>query len=204
MQESAPAINPFAAPTFVTEQTLSEVAEGNRASELVLHRLCQRLTIADISFTAGCISFFATYFWLAVMPLSFSNTGIASLLSYLPFAFFTVTWIYLYNIHRVAQGWIGAIGVLITFPIPVLGTLIFRKESTHANVFLFQNGYQRTFFGGKPDPVERQRMKADPNYVPSIYFDIRGHRRPRIRFFTLGDACFLAMIGFILMSMVMV
>ena len=201
MQDSAPAINPFAAPAFVSEQTNSKVEGNNRASELVLNFLCSRLVIAELSFAVGCVSFFASHFWAPFLPDFRGNMEFQFILSYLPLASFAVTWICLFNIHRVVQGWSGAIGVLLTFPIPLIGTFIFRAESVHANVFLRHNGYRRTFLGGKPDPEERQLMESDLYYIPSIYFDKQGRRRSR-RVFTLGDACLVAMIGFLAVTLV--
>ena len=203
MNDSATAINPFAAPAYTSKRTSSEVVQSGRASELVLRRLCNQLAIAEVSYALGIVSFFASIFGGVVIPASYSNKELQILLSYLPVVIFTITWIYLFNIHRTVQGWVGALGLLITFPIPVLGTLVFRGESVHANFFLYRNGYRRTFLGGEPIPEERQLMESDSAYVPSVYVDIRGKQR-RKSLFTLGDASIFAMIGFFIVSLILI
>ncbi|MDB4766842.1 hypothetical protein OAG71_04060 [bacterium] len=201
MHDSSPAINPFAAP--VTSSIRENSEENARASEIVLRRLCRRLAITDICYTLGCASFFATFFSFSVFSTFGGNRELYMLLSYLPFLFFAVTGIYLFNVHRVVRGWVGAVGVLIAFLFPLFGTLVFRAESVHANMFLRHNGYQRTFLGGKPDPEERKRMEVDSNYIPSAYFDKQGKRRSR-SVFTLSDATIVAMLGFIFVMMILI
>ena len=197
----SPAINPFAAPDHTSAHQQATVTKNKRASELVLRHLCRSLAIAEVSYALGLASLFASSFLPAFIPGFSESFGILASFWFLPIVFFAVTWICLIGIHGAVQGWVGAVGLAITFPIPLIGTIVFCGESKHANKFLYRNGYQRTFVGAKPDPEERQRMEADANYSPQVYFDSRGQRRSGYAF-TLSSACLVATIGFFLISLV--
>ena len=175
MQTSSIKTNPFASPRIIPVETLKpQGAKNGRASEQELKRLCTRLAVAEVSYLAGCATFVSQFF--------FNNYShdlqTASL--FVPHACFIVTWVSIVGIHRITEGVAGAIASFFVFPIPLFGTLTFLSGIQQSKTFLIHNGYQKAFLGGKPNPVERQRMVIDENYYPSACFDRQGNRHKRV------------------------
>ena len=196
MQTSSIPTNPFAPPRIAAveaESSQPQSATNRRASEKELQRLCWRLAIAEVSYVLGCATF------IAGLSLFGGNYNLQAAAMFLQYGAFAVTWVCLFSIYRINHGIFRAIAAVVTFPVPLIGSLVFFFGSQHSNTFLRHNGYQRTFLGGKPDPEERQRMALNENYYPSARFDQQGNLRSQFDF-TLISGCLIALFVFWLVT----
>ena len=122
MQTSSIPTNPYAPPRIAAveaELLQPQSATNRRASEKELQRLCWRLAIAEVSYVFGCTMFIAGLFLFG------GNYDLQAAAMFFQYGAFAVTWVCLFSIYRINHGIFRAIAAVVTFPVPLIGSLIF-------------------------------------------------------------------------------
>ena len=165
-------VNPYASPsTTAAAPSRSLISEGvGRASQEKIDRVINHIVNAESAFVAVC--FVSAMPWLALG----SDIGTILLILWLGTLLYAA-----YCFARMVEETSGSnfttFLMIISFLVPVFGTLIFFAGKRHAFRFLIWNGYGPGFLGAQPDDAEIAKMNADPHYRPSPFRTCDGLRR---------------------------
>lgn len=165
-------VNPYASPsTTAAAPSRSLISEGvGRASQEKIDRVINHIVNAESAFVAVC--FVSAMPWLALG----SDIGTILLVLWLGTLLYAA-----YCFARMVEETSGSnfttFLMIISFLVPVFGTLIFFAGKRHAFRFLIWNGYCPGFLGAQPDDAEIAKMNADPHYRPSPFRTSDGLRR---------------------------
>ena len=182
----ANSVNPFATPSAQTEpDSIPNISAGiGRASEQQIRAVIQSMVASEVSYLCLWVA------WLSSMAWTSSSSAVllvvATLIAWACFARLVLS-------HGEFD--LTSLAMILSFPVPLFGLIIFFGARTQACRFLIWNGYKPGVLGASPDHAEIVAMNADPNYRPSAWYDRNGVKRKTVLSLNQGLTAILVLLG---------